>query len=299
MIGHIWSHIRPLTAQQRFLYVLAAVFAASTLIHGVVALVDLASGGSWDGPTSWRKPVVFAASFALLMVATAWILRSLPARRWGWIPTVVLGGFSAIEVAVITVQQWRGQPSHFNNHSAFDDAMFGVMGWSVAMIMMGLLAFLVWSALQFRGNAAERIAVLVGLTAVMFAGYIGGSMIAEGEAILGATGDVPFEVVFGAAGSGKLAHFLGLHALQFLGLIAIVAPRGRAVRLVIIGAAGYLALFASVTATAYAGLPWIAPPLPLALLAIAGLGTAAAAALATVRAYQKQAQPSRKPALVG
>ena len=299
MIKHIWSHIRPLTAQQRFFYILAAVFAASTVIHGAIAIVDLASGGNWDGPTSWRKPVVFAASFTLLMVATAWILRLLPQRRWGWIPTITLGAFSIIEVAVITLQQWRGQPSHFNNHSEFDDLMFGIMGSSVGMIMVGLIIFLLWAAMQIRGNAGERAAVLIGLVTMMFAGYIGGSMIVEGDAILAATGEVPFEVVFGAAGSGKLAHFLGLHALQFLGLIAIVAPASHRLRLVIIGAVGYLALFVSVTVTAFAGLPWITPPLPLALLAIAGLGTAGAAALATLRAYQTQPKPSRERALVG
>ena len=296
MFAHIWSQIRPLTAQQRFFYVIGAVMATSALIHGVIALVALANGDSWDGPTSWRKPVVFAVSLSLMMFAASWILRLLPQRRWGWIPTVILGGFSAIELAVITLQQWRGEPSHFNNHTPLDDTLFGVMGSSVAMMMIGLLIFLIWAAVQFRGNAGERVAVLVGLVAIMVAGYVGGGMIAEGEAVLAATGEVPFEVVFGAAGAAKLAHFLGLHALQFLALIAIVAPAAHRLRLVVIGAIGYLALFASVTVTAYLGLPWITPPLPLALLAIAGFGTAAAVAIATLRLY---ATRSRESALVG
>lgn len=285
MIGHIWSQIRPLTAQQRFLYVLAAVFAASTLIHGVIAVVALLSGDSWSGPTSWRKPVVFSASFALMMVAIAWMLRLLAQTRWTWIPTAMLGAFSTIELAVIVLQQWRGEPSHFNNHSAFDDAMFGVMGSSVGMIMVALLTFLVWAAVRFRGNGAERVAVLVGLVGIMVAGYIGGSMIAEGEAVLAATGEVPYEVVFGAAGSAKLAHFIGLHGLQFLGLVAIVAPAGVRLRLVVLAAVGYLALFTSVTMTAYAGLPWIAPPLPLALVAVLGALAAAGAGIASIWTY--------------
>jgi hypothetical protein len=289
MIAQIWSHIRPLTAQQRFLYVLAGLFAASTLIHGVIAVVSLIAGDPWSGPVSWRKPVVFSASFALMMVATAWILRLLPQKRWGWIPTVMLGAFSVIEVAVIVLQQWRGEPSHFNNHSAVDDALFGVMGTSVGMIMLALVTFLVWAAVRFRGNGAERVAVLVGLVGIMAAGYVGGSMIAEGDAVLAATGDVPYEVVFGAAGSAKLAHFVGLHGLQFLALIAILAPAQHRLRLVVLGAVGYVALFASVTVTAYSGLPWISPPLPLALIAIAGFGAAAAATLATVTLPRERA----------
>lgn len=285
MVKHIWSQIRPLTAQQRFLYVLAAVFAVSTLIHGFIAVVALMQGDSWSGPTSWRKPVVFSASFALMMVATAWMLRLLPQTRWTWIPTIMLGAFSAIELAVIVLQQWRGVPSHFNNYSEFDDAMFGIMGSSVGMIMVALLTYLVWAAVRFRGNTAERVAVLVGLVGIMVAGYVGGSMIAEGDAVLAATGEVPYEVVFGAAGSAKLAHFIGLHGLQFLGLVAIVAPATHRLRLVVLAAIGYALLFASVTVTAYLGLPWIAPPLPLALIAIAGFGVAAAVTLATVKLH--------------
>lgn len=289
MLQHIWGEIRPLTSQQRFLYVLAAIFALSTLVHGVVAAVSLFSGESWSGPVSWRKPVVFAASFALLMVAMAWILRHLPQRRWGWIPTGMLGGFSIIEVFVITLQQWRGEPSHFNNHTEFDDALFGVMGSSVGMIILSIVTFFVWGCIKFRGNGAERLAAIVGLVSVLVAGYIGGSMIAEGDAVLAATGDVPYEVVFGAAGSGKLAHFLGLHTLQFLGLIAIVAPARNRLRLVAVGAVAYLALFTSVTLTAYAGIAWLTPPLPLGLLGIAGLVVAGGVVIATVRAYRADA----------
>ena len=89
MFRHIWEQARPITRQQRFFYALGVVFALSTVIHGVVAVVSLIDGQSWAGPVSWRKPVVFAASFALLMVAMAWVLRHLPERRWGWIPTVL------------------------------------------------------------------------------------------------------------------------------------------------------------------------------------------------------------------
>src|SRR5690606_23255953 len=119
----------------------------------------------------------------------------------------------------------------------------------------------------------------------LVAGYIGGSMIAEGEAVLAATGAVPYEVVFGAAGSGKLAHFIGLHGLQFLALIAIVAPAAARLRLVVLGAVGYVALFTSVTLTAYAELPWISPPLPLAIIGFVGLCAAVAATVTTIWLY--------------
>lgn len=286
MLRHIWDQIRPLTRQQRFFFALALLFTLSTAVHGMVAITSLIEGQSWAGPVSWRKPVVFNASFALLMAAMVWVLRRLPQRRGAWVPTITLGAFSVIEVFVITMQQWRGQPSHFNENSLFDDAMFGIMGSSVALIILSVLAFSVWACLQFRGNAAERIAVITGLAGVLVAGYIGGSMVTEGEAVLAATGEVPYEVVFGAAGSGKLAHFIGLHGLQFLALLAIVAPAPRRTLLVVIGALGYVAVFTSVTLTAYAELPWLSPPLPLALLGLAGVAAAGFAVVRAIWLYQ-------------
>ena len=46
-------------------------------------------------------------------------------------------------------------------------------------------------------------------------------MAALGEAAAAATGQAPATIVFGAAGSAKLAHALGMHGLQVLGVLAI------------------------------------------------------------------------------
>ena len=55
----------------------------------------------------------------------------------------------------------------------------------------------------------------------MVSGYIGYGMAAVGEAAAAATGQAPATIVFGAAGSAKLAHALGMHGLQVLGVLAI------------------------------------------------------------------------------
>lgn len=269
----MWAAIRPIDAQQRFLRWCATALLVSGLVHAVVALVD---GSSWWGPVSWRKPVVFGFSFGLLLWSGIWILRQLPPRRFGWPVVVVLGGASVAEVALITMQRWRGVPSHFNNATLFDRAVISAMGNLVALVVLSVAALLVWSLVDFSGGAGARVAVVVGLAGALAGGAVGGAMVAVGEAQATATGEVPSSVVFGAQGSAKLAHFAGMHGLQLLGLLTAalgLGPLSARARwwLVVLAAAGYGAVFGSVTATAVAGRGWTAPTAPMALLGAGGL----------------------------
>jgi len=162
---------------------------------------------------------------------------------------------------------------------------------------------LIWSLVQFQGTPAARIAVVVGLAAMMVSGYIGYDMAALGEAAAAATGHAPASIMFGAAGSAKLAHALGMHGLQVLGVLAIVLgvrppPVRTQVGLMALAAAGYASVFAAVIATAYAGRAWISPTAPLAVLTLAGV-VAVLAAYAVVAARllpgagQQQAESPR------
>ena len=284
---HVWSNIRPVTTQQRFLFVVGAILLASALVHGVIAVGALFAGQEWSGPISWRKPVVFAASFGMLSLTGAWILRLLPTTRWLWVPTLMLGVFSLTEVAAISIQKWRGVPSHFNEASTFDVAMFGTMAVSVLMVVLALVILLVWAAVAFRGNSGERVAVIVGLVSLIAAGYIGNQMIDVGTTQTSATGSVPYEVVFGADGSAKLSHFVGMHLIQFLAVIAIVSSARRRLVLVALAAVGGLLVFGSVTLTAYTGQPWIAPDLGAGALGVIGVLLSLAAAVLCVRSFNR------------
>lgn len=283
ILRQVWLAVRPVTGQQRFLWWCGTLLLASGLLHAVVAVVD---GGPWWGAVSWRKPVVFGMSFGILAWSAVWVLRQLPVRRWGWIPAALLGGGAVVEVALITIQRWRGKASHFNYETGFDTAVWSVMSKMIILVALAVAVLLVWSVVQFRGGLASRIAVVVGLLTIEISGYIGSGMAALGEAAAEATGQAPSTIVFGAAGSAKLAHALGMHGLQVLGLLAIglglrPAVARTQVWLMLLAAAGYLSVFAAVTATAYAGREWTSPSLPLALLTVAG-GLAVLAAYAAV-----------------
>lgn len=275
LLRQVWLAVRPVTAQQRFLWWCGTLMLASGAVHGVVALVDWAP---WYGAVSWRKPTVFGMSFGILAWSAVWVMRQLPHRRWGWLPAGLLGGGAVAEVAMITAQRWRGVPSHFNRETGLDAGIWSAMANVVILVALAVAMLLVWSLVRFDGTAAARIAVVAGLLAIEVSGYIGFGMAAEGEAYVDATGRVPETVVFGAAGSAKLAHAVGMHGLQLLGLLAIglgMRPLARGTQMKVMAAAvaGYAAVFGAVAATAYAGRAWTSPTAAMAALGLAGVVT--------------------------
>ncbi|WP_018348380.1 hypothetical protein [Longispora albida] len=287
LVPACWQAVRPQTPQQRFLYWAGWLLVASGLPHLLLATVD----GSWAGPVSWRKPAIFGLSFGLTLLSAAWVQRGLPERRWGWIPVGLLGGGSVFEVALITMQAWRGVPSHFNPGPGFDVIVWGLMAQTVFAVVLALIVQLVRVAVQFRGSAAARAGAAAGLLVTLAAGKIGADLAALGEQVVTATGGVPHEVVIGTEGSGRLAHAVGLHGFQVLAALAILlelgtlTARGR-LGTMLLGIAGYGALFAGVSVTAYAGRPWTEPGLPIGALSVAGVVVLLVAGGVTVRALR-------------
>jgi hypothetical protein len=299
ILRQVWSAVRPVNPQQSFLWWCGTLMLASGLLHTVVAVVDWEP---WWGAVSWRKPVVFGMSFGVLCWSAVWVLRQLPVRRWGWIPAGLLGAGSVVEIVFITMQRWRGEASHFNQAKPFDDTVWSLMGNVVVLVALAVLVLLVWSMVRFEGGPAARIAVVAGLASIEISGYIGAGMAAEGEAAFDATGQVPSTVVFGAAGSAKLAHALGMHGLQVLGLLAVglamtSMARARQAQLMLVATAGYAAVFGGVAANAYAGRPWTSPGLLSGALTLAGLAAVGAAAAVVARRVLSGDAPQRADVL--
>lgn len=285
----VWEQVRPRWTYQRFLSWVGTALIISGLLHVGMLVVD---PGPWYGPVSWRKPIVFGVSFGLTAWGVAWVLGRLPRRGWlGWLTGGTLGVASLVEVAAITLQRWRGVPSHFNDATPLDQAVFGVMGMSVVLVGVAILAILVWASFGLRDDPVAWWPAVVGLGSIVAASRIGVDMIGEGQAVLEATGQVPTSIVFGAAGSAKLAHAVGMHGLQVLAGLAVVLRLGglpveRRRALVRLAAVSYAGLFVVVALQAYAGralqdLP--AASVVIALAAALALGRAALHALRSWR----------------
>lgn len=284
----VWREVRPQTPAQRLAAGAGLLLGGVGLLHLGVWAVD---GGPWSGPVSWRKPVVFGVSLGILALTVAAVLRWLPSTRAQWWVAGPLAVASVVEYAAITSQRWRGVPSHFNDATAYDSAVFGVMAASVAVIVVAvaLLTLLVALPLRrgFQGGAALRLAVLVGLSAVLVSSWVGGRMISEGTEVVAATGAVPDSVVFGAAGSAKLFHAVGQHGLQvLLGLALLLQVTGasprRALTVTLTASAGYVLVLAGVGAAALRGEAWLSLPPSMLLPAVPGALLLAVAGLLTL-----------------
>ncbi len=241
------SQLRLTKTSSRRLGVAGAILGVSALVHLIVLLVD---GGTWEGAVSFRKPITFGISVGLLLWTCGWIMDRLPDRpRLERVLAVTLIASGLVEVALITVQAWRGVPSHFNVFTPGDSTVFSLMGASIGIFSIGLAVLFLWSILQRPSDGPTRLAVLAGMALVMTGLGIGPWIIELGMEMTERLGVVPDTVLAGAAGVAKFPHAMALHGIQLFIGVAIVGRswglsdggRIRAMRLVV---AGYSSLVA-------------------------------------------------------
>ncbi|WP_143517278.1 hypothetical protein [Pseudonocardia sp. MH-G8] len=270
------------------LYWLAVVMAALTLVTAVLAVIDQRT---LLGAPLWFKPVKFSLSIMLYSATLAWMLSRLPGsamHRTAWAIVAALG----LEQLIIVGQAARGVRSHFNDDTLFDALLFAVMGATITGLWLATVAV----ALRFlRERPADRVtssAVRLGLL-VGLAGMAVGFLLAPNGAHAVGVADggpgLPFVGWSTTGGDLRISHFVGMHALQLLPLLAagLAAVAGRLdetarVHTVQVAAAGYGALVVLLTWQALRGQPLLAPDaLTLAALAVvlAGTGGALAAVL--------------------
>lgn len=251
-------------------YGCAAILLTSGLVHVAVFLVD---GGSWQGPISWRKPVVFGLSFGITVLTLTWLLTFFRIRTvTGWIVVSLLSIASLGEVFLISMQKWRGVASHFNESTTFDATVFSWMGLLVMLI--GLLSVFITVRSFFRLDAPPSLAwaIRMGLVLMLVSQAVGGQMIAEG----GNT--------WGVAGSMKLTHAITLHAVQVLPALALLLglsdfSEARRTRIVLLGAIGYGGLMAAAAMQTYGGLRPLDLNVGSAAAALAGMALLGASVL--------------------
>jgi hypothetical protein len=263
----------PVASYQRVGYGCAALLLASAALHAGVFLV---AGGSWEGPVSWRKPIVFGLSFGITLATITWFLSFLrPRRGTAWVLVGTFAAASVAEVFLVSMQRWRGVPSHFNESTAFDGAVFSAMGALVSVLVLLTVAVAVRSFLRLDAPSAMAWAIRAGLLLLLLSQAVGVQMIAEG----GNT--------FGAAGALKVPHAVTLHAVQVLPALALLsllagATERRSLRVVAVGTAGYLALIAATMVQTYGGRGPLDLGLATTVLAALGLALLAASALDAV-----------------
>ncbi|MEV1157450.1 hypothetical protein AB0J27_18840 [Micromonospora chokoriensis] len=286
---------RPLMIFVSAMAVLAAVCAVGILVDSRVL----------TGAPIWLKPFKFAVSFVLYGATLAWMLTLLPRRSRAaeWAATVVVA-MAVIEMVVIVGQVVRGQTSHFNGTSALNGALFSVMG---AAIMVLFLAHLLIGIVVLIRRIPDRAAATavgwgLGLSLLGMLAAIPMVLPMQEPGIDGISGAHSVGVVDGGAGlpvvgwstTGgdlRIGHFVGLHALQALPILAILLSRFATrldertrVRLLVVAGAAYGVLTVLLTWQALRGQPLLRPDaVTLAAVAALLVTTATAAGLVLAR----------------
>ena len=278
----------------RPLLLVAAVTAPFVVISLVGIVVD---DRAVVGAPIWLKPFKFAVSIVIYAVTWSWLMAYLPRNRLARWSATVIAVTLVIEYVVIVGQVVRGRQSHFNVATLLDAALWATMATAITVLWLANLVvagFLMYRRVGDRPlTLAVRAGSLISLfgaaiafmmtrpTLVQrdsmrdgtFAGKIGGHSVGEldGGPIMPVTGWST------TAGDLRIAHFIGLHALQALPLLAILlvllarwAPplSGEAVRtrLVLLASAGYAGVTGLTLWQALRGQPLLRPDV-LTLLA--------------------------------
>ncbi|ANN15651.1 hypothetical protein SD37_08260 [Amycolatopsis orientalis] len=274
------KELRPI---ERVAYVTGALLFLSGVVHAVVLI---ASGGSWTGPLSMRKAVTFGLSFGLTLATVAWATSYVAVRPR--VRNALLGvftGASVVETVLVSMQAWRGVPSHFNFETGFDNAVSTTLAAGGGVIILTAVSF---TAAAMRGEgettASMRLAVRFGLVALLVALGAGAAMIASG--VVEARGGNP-QAAYTTAGALKPLHAVAMHAILILpGLAWLLRfadwTERRRVRLGWVAIGGYTLLTAVVGVESVTGVsPLAASPAEMVTsgLALGVLGLTGAAAL--------------------
>lgn len=250
------------------------------------------------GVPIWLKPFKFAVSFIVYGWSLAWILAVLPQRsRTAERAGVVIVGMSVIELAIIVGQVLRGQTSHYNMTTPLNALLWSAMGISIMVLFFAQAVIGVIALRQRIPDRPAAFAIRLGLGVSLLGMAVAFLMTSQqtADGLIGAHSvgvpdggpGMPLTGWSTTGGDLRIAHFVGLHALQVLPLLAYALGRwtrlvdtARA-RLVLVGGSAYAVVVLMLTWQALRAQP-LTDPDGITLAAFGGLGlvTAAAGALA-------------------
>jgi hypothetical protein len=266
---------------ERVAYAVGAALFLSGVLHTIVLVT---TGGSWLGPLSMRKAVTFGLSFGLTLASVAWATSFLTIRP-SWRSTL-LGAFTAAsvaEVVLVSLQAWRGVPSHFNFETPFDNAVSMTLAGGGGVLILTVIGFTAAALVEPGPEAPSlRLAVRAGLVVLLVALATGAVMIARG--VVAARGGDP-QSAYTTAGALKPLHAVAMHAILVLPALAWLLrfsrrPEAHRMRVVVLAVAADAVLTAVIGVESFTGVSPLAAPLP-----VMALSALAAAVLAGTGVY--------------
>lgn len=209
------------------------------------------------GANAWWKPFKFVVSTALYSGTVLWLLRFLPDSRSTWLEWIIVLSLG-FEIVYIVWKAAQGESSHFNVSTPFSRFMWSMMASmaTVATLTAVVLFFWFWTdevvPLPNHFLWSIRLGLLL-FVVFAFEGFaMGGRMAHTVGAPDGGEG-LPVTGWSTRHGDLRIAHFVGMHALQVLPVLAHFVLKSTV--FVVIAAIAYAALAVWVLVNALAGRP--------------------------------------------
>lgn len=233
---------------------------ANGVIAFLLILLSWIKPIEFAGANAWHKPIKFALSTAILSWSMSWYTGLLPWGReieiFNWIIVITL----AFEVIYIGWQASRGQASHYNLTTPSYAFLYTLMALaaSAATIAVGyvgwkffitpfpsLPAYYVWGI---------RLGMIL-FVIFSFEGFAMGSRLTHTVGGADGSSGLPFLNWSRSLGDLRVAHFVGMHALQILPLLAYYVLKD--VKLTLAAAGVYFLLACYVLIQAWQAKPLI------------------------------------------
>lgn len=178
------------------------------------------------GVNAWIKPTKFAISTAIFSWSIAWyayyIRADINTTLLNWVVISML----SFEIIYIAIQASKGQLSHYNMSSDFTGFMFGLMAVAATVVTL-CTAYL---AVIFFNKTLPDLpnyyvwAIRLGMVLFVIFSLQGFAMGARGAHNVGGPDGgpgLPFTNWSTLIGDLRVAHFIGMHALQVLPFLAV------------------------------------------------------------------------------
>lgn len=177
------------------------------------------------GESVWLKPTKFAVSIAVYCVTIALLFQvySYSDKLKKWLSRII-GWALILEIPLVMMQAGRGVRSHFNTETGLDSMVFGWMGILI-LINTLVLFFMMFTAFfkKLDTTILMQRAIQFGWLGMIISIAAGQIMIANmGHAVGVPDGGAGMPVTHWSTEGGdwRAVHFLGMHGIQILPLLA-------------------------------------------------------------------------------
>jgi hypothetical protein len=198
------------------------------ILYVLLLIISLFDHRQLMGINLWIKPMKFALSIAIYSLTWPLLLQYLPFEKVKKRFTNFSVFAVTFEMIAIASQAARGQLSHYNVNGAYNALVFSLMG----VVIVSQTLFAIYMGYLFFKVKAEQItagllwAIRLGIIMASIFALEGGLMASRLSHTVGAAdggAGLPFFNWSTIAGDLRIAHFLGLHALQILPLFVVIS----------------------------------------------------------------------------